>query len=338
MRIGGLRDEQRGDGEIDRRAVQIERIAGGHNEAHYGFRAAQLFELDEQSRQNGFGRRRSQNDQQLLANVDQQFPHAESMDARDQAEHHKYEQAAGEVHARQQLAQRQKGLDAVLADGKRHGAECADGRELHDDGDDFEQPAGDGVDDLHHQLALLKGRERDSEQDGDEENLQDLAAGEGAHDGIGNDVEQKIDGVQFFSRRRVLRHRFGVERGWIGVDARAGPDQGHYRQSDEECDGRDHFEIKQSLDADAAQLFEIADVGDAGDDGAEDDGSDHHADHLDESVAERLHAFAGRGIERAQRDSDQDAGDDLEVETFVEASSLFDHEMSLRTQISGRLR
>ena len=45
-------------------------------------------------------------------------------------EHHEDEERAGQVHAQQQLAQRQQRLQAVLADGEGHGAERPEGREL----------------------------------------------------------------------------------------------------------------------------------------------------------------------------------------------------------------
>ena len=54
-----------------------------------------------------------------------------------------------------------------------------------------------------------------------------------------------------------------------------------------------HFEVQQRLQSDPAQFAHIADAGDAHHHRKEDDRTDHHADQLDEAVAQRLH-LAGR--------------------------------------------
>jgi len=58
-------------------------------------------------------------------------------------------------------------------------------------------------------------------------------------------------------------------------------------------EGRHRLEIEQRLDADAADLLEVAHRADAVHDSAEDDRRDHHLDQRDEAVAERLERGAG---------------------------------------------
>ncbi len=80
MNIGGER-------QIDRGAVEVERVARGQHEAHDALVAAERFELDDEARQHGFGRRCREHDQQFLAQVAQQAPEREAVQARERAEH-----------------------------------------------------------------------------------------------------------------------------------------------------------------------------------------------------------------------------------------------------------
>ena len=60
------------------------------------------------------------------------------MAAGDTAEHHEDEEHAGDVEADHQLAQLHQRTHAVLADGKGHGAEGTQRRDLHDHANDVE--------------------------------------------------------------------------------------------------------------------------------------------------------------------------------------------------------
>ena len=63
MNVACLRDEDRREREIDRRAVEVERVAGRQYQADDALLAAELLELHQHARKNGLGRRRSQHDQ-----------------------------------------------------------------------------------------------------------------------------------------------------------------------------------------------------------------------------------------------------------------------------------
>ena len=82
--------------------------------------------------------------------------------------------------------------------------------------------------------------------------------------------------------------------------------------------GRHRLEIEQRLDADAADLLEVAHRADAVHHRAEDHRRDHHLDQRDEAVAERLQRDAGVAenrwpIRTPMRDGDQD----LDIEDAV---------------------
>jgi hypothetical protein len=88
-------------------------------------------------------------------------------------------------------------------------------------------------------------------------------------------------------------------------------------QSDQQRQRRDRLEIEQRLDADAADLLEVAHRADSVHDRAEDDRRDHHLDERNEAVTERLERDAGIGKEMADDNADGDGDQDLNVENGV---------------------
>ena len=117
------------------------------------------------------------------------------MQSRNQPQHQKNEEAAGQVHAQQQLAQWQQGLQAILPNGESHGAERPERCRLHDQRDDFESQVRQGVGCLHQGLPQVVRGQGHAEEDSDQQDLQNFPVGECAHQGIGNDVQHKIHGV-----------------------------------------------------------------------------------------------------------------------------------------------
>ena len=159
--------------------------------------------------------------------------------------------------------------------------------------------------------------ERKAEQDREQQHLQDFALREGADDGVGNDVQEEIDALLGLG---LLGEAGDLGRvGHRAAKAVARLDHIADEQPDHQRKGRDHFEIDQRLDADAADLLGVLDMGDARHHGAEDDRRDHHLDQLDEAVAERLDPVVGRerrpqpADQRAEHDGDQH----LDVENLV---------------------
>jgi hypothetical protein len=82
-----------------------------------------------------------------------------------------------------------------VAHGVGHGAECPDGRRLHDQGDHAEHQVGDLVAPAIR-VALPEGGQRQPHQDRQQQNLQDIALREGPHERPGDDVHQEVDGAQ----------------------------------------------------------------------------------------------------------------------------------------------
>ena len=136
------------------------------------------------------------------------------------------------------------------------------------------------------------------EQHGEEQHLEDLALGEGADDGVRDDVQQELDGA-LLPAPWSCSAAIALVSSVAGIDVHAGA--GLHDVDDDEADDqrerRDDLEIEQRLEADAADLLHVVHAGDAVHDRAEDDRRDQHLDQLDEAVAERLHLLAELRIE-----------------------------------------
>jgi len=144
--------------------------------------------------------------------------------------------------------------------------------------------------------------------------LEQVAAHEGADEGVGDDVEQEVHRAGMAGGGGVLCDGLGIERGRVGVDAGAGLHPVDHEQADDERDGGDDLEIDQCLYPHPADLFHVAQAGDPHDDGREDDRADQHLDELDERVAQRLQLLAQRGVLPAEQHAGDDGQEDLDID------------------------
>ena len=134
-------------------------------------------------------------------------------EAGDQSQDDEDEEKTGDVDARHQLAQRDERADPVLADGERHRAEGADRGDAHDDPDHVEEHVRELIDEIDQRSSLCpEPRQRQAEQDREEQHLEDLAAGERAHDRVGDDVQEEIDRRERFRARGVAGDVLRIER------------------------------------------------------------------------------------------------------------------------------
>ncbi len=101
-----LCDEQRRHRQVDIGAVEVERIAGRHDQADHRLRTTQALELLHQRHERRLRRRSAEHRQQLLFDVRDEAENAEAGDRRDRAEHHEDEQQARQVEAAHQERQR----------------------------------------------------------------------------------------------------------------------------------------------------------------------------------------------------------------------------------------
>ena len=132
MHVGRLGNEQGRHGHIDVRAIEVERISGGHHQSHHRACAASILQLVDQQRQRRLRRAGRQHQQQFLAQVAQQPQQREPAEAGNRAQHGKHEQRAGQIEAQHQSAQMRERADPELPDGIGHGPQRAERRGSHD--------------------------------------------------------------------------------------------------------------------------------------------------------------------------------------------------------------
>ncbi|MNX95806.1 hypothetical protein D3C86_1280960 [compost metagenome] len=151
---------------------------------------------------------------------------------------------------------------------------------------------GKGVDQAHQRLArLAHQRQRAAEQHGDQQHLEHVTAGEGAHHRVRDQLEQEIDRAGALHLLGVVdigRHGRDIERARVHVHARAGLEHVGQHDAQRQCDGGDDLEVDHRLDADPAHLLQLAGAADAGHHHAEHDGANQHLDQLDEGIAKWL--------------------------------------------------
>ena len=130
-----LGDEQRGHRQVDRGAVEVERVAGRHDDADGRLVDADVLHLGDQPRQRGLRGRGRQDQQELAAEV--LAAALKMLTPGDQLEHgaedDEDEERAGDVEARPSARARLfSASDAGLADDRGHRAERADRGGPHD--------------------------------------------------------------------------------------------------------------------------------------------------------------------------------------------------------------
>ena len=143
--------------------------------------------------------------------------------------------------------------------------------------------------------------QRESEQQREAENLQDIDAREGVDRARRNDGQEELADTARRPAARVLGDRPRIQRRRVDVHADAGLYHVDDDQADEERQRGDDFEVENRQQPRASDRLDVAHAGDAADHGAEDHRAGDHPYQLDEAVAERLQGGAGVGGEVSQQ-------------------------------------
>ena len=205
---------------VDIGTVEVEAVAGRDHEPHHRLRSAERLHLADHIGQDRLRGRRAEHDQQLVLDVDDEAQDREAREARDGTEHDHHEQHAREIEGCDEFPEVDEALQAEGPDGERHGAEGADRREIDDDPDDAEEHLSGRIDGVRNALARrTQARDRDAAQDGDEQNLQQVAFGEGIEEARRDDAEEMRRHAVAFGGRDEVRHRLRIELRRIDVEA-----------------------------------------------------------------------------------------------------------------------
>ncbi len=211
------------------------------------------------------------------------------------------------------MAQRR---DAIGAERKGHGRAGAEWGGAHDDGDDVENDARSLFDQVAYAgRTVAQPHQGKAAQHGDDQGLQHVAIDQARQEARRDKPHQEA--TERLGLTGILGDRGGIA---VQVEAGARMQQVAGGQAQDQGDARQHFEIDNGLQADAADLAGLADMTDARNHRAEDQHGDHHLQEIDEGVADRLHPRLGADLRPDQADgaADQDAGHDLHVEIGID--------------------
>ena len=240
----------------------------------------------------------------------------ETREPRDDAQHKKDEQQRGEIEGRDQPGQIGESADAVSADGEGHGAQRADGGDLHEDEDQLENGMAGRIEHMHQRVGLFPDqRQRDAEQDRDEQHLQDIMpVGDRGNQRVGDDVHQEARQRAGMGLLLIFRDLARVERGRIYVEARSGLHDVGDQQPHDQRQRRKGEEIRESLCSNPADRAHFLHARYARDDGQENDRRDDHLHQFDEGVAQRLERHPHMGPEMADEHAQRDGDQHLDIE------------------------
>ena len=210
MPARGLRDRERREDDVQRRAVQVEAVSRGEDEAGHALRDAELHDALEGARERGLGRGRRERDEERLADLLEEPPHGHARELQRRHEDDQREDDEGRVERPDELRVAAEDPDAVMRDGARHGAEHAEGRERHDVVRELEEHGHRGIEELHERLrAVSDVRGRDAEERREDDDLEDVLPGHRVDQVRRKEVEQRLD-------ERLSASR-GPSRPWTGA-------------------------------------------------------------------------------------------------------------------------
>src|SRR4029079_6957026 len=112
----------------------------------------------------------------------------------------------------------------------------------------------------------------------------------------------------------VGRHHSGVQCFDVNIHPCSGLDDVDDDEANDQSYGADDLEVDQRQTAGGADLLQVCCTCDPENYCDEDHGRNHHPDQLDETVAERLHHGRRAWGQNAQRDTDCDCHQHLDVE------------------------
>ncbi len=124
VNASGLRRKHRRDCEVQRAAVEIERVAGRHDERDDTRRHPHLLHALHSEWQSGFGGRGGERDERRLANRPQEGSEGNPREHRNRKQDQYRERDEGAVQRQHELAKSEQHANAAVAD--RHGERCSD--------------------------------------------------------------------------------------------------------------------------------------------------------------------------------------------------------------------
>ncbi|MNJ31665.1 hypothetical protein D3C77_263090 [compost metagenome] len=280
-----LHDEHGGEGAIQHRSVQVERIAQRQDEADDAAAHADPRQGVQDARIGGFRTGRREGQQGRGADLAEQRDHPLAQHRGAGQEQQEPQHAHGAVEAQHELGVGAQHVEALGGDGRGQGGEDGEGRQLHHELGHLQHDAGGLLDQVQHRRGLVvQGCDRRADEDREDHDLQDFIARHGVEDRRRHQVGDEA--VQREGVRRRRRPGGGDRLGQM--HPRAGLQQLHQNQTQHQRHHRGADEPGHGLDADAADRSGVLHMGDARHQGGEHQRGDDHLDQPQEDVRDQI--------------------------------------------------
>ncbi len=288
-RVGRLSQKDGRHGHVNVGTIEVKAVARRDHQTDRGFRTAQLLEFFHDTGQRRLRGTGPQDQKEFVLDVCKITKQGDSRKLQDQSQHQHHEDARGQIKPHHQGQELVEGSQAITSHRVPHGPEGPDRRCLHHDAHHPKEKFSRLLHDLEDGPTPL-GKQGDGQggEDGDEENLQQVARGEGPQERGRNDVQEKVRLVGSVRFGEVSLPHPGIQRAHIQVESLPGPENIHHHQADHQGKGGNDLEVEEGFPSRPAQPPEIPHRGDAVDHRAENDRGDHHLDQLDEGVPQRF--------------------------------------------------
>src|SRR5438477_653089 len=151
-------------------------------------------------------------DEEFVLNIGDKAKNGKAGETRNSAKNDDDEDQAGSVEGADQFKEIRKRGDAVTGHREGHAAESAERGGADDDTDDVENDLAKDDDAAGERIAA-SAQQRDGKagKNGDEQNLENVAGGEGVNEGARDDGEQEGDDTDLLDSAGIAGGRFGIE-------------------------------------------------------------------------------------------------------------------------------
>ena len=281
MDVVRLRDEERREGAVHHRAVEVERVAHRHHEAGDLALHAEAVERVEDLRIRGFGTRGRERKHERFLDERQQ-PEDAAPQKREAREHQQApQQKQAEIEIRHEDGELQQDGQPVDRDGGGHRGEHGERRELHHVAGDLQHHVRKLIDRGEQDLAFIAERgERDAEEHRENDDLQDLVVGHRFGERARHHVADEVLQREF--RGREIRRCADV--GQRQAQVVAGSEQIRHQQAEQQGNERGGDEPAQRLGEHTPDGGRVAHVRDADDQRGKHERPDQHLDEPQKDV------------------------------------------------------
>src|SRR5262249_7693811 len=282
--VVGLRDEQRGEGAIHHRAVEIEGIPHRQDEADDLLGDRELLELLHRLRIGRLAAGGAESEQERLADQADQAERVRTEYDEPRQNQDAPQYGESEIELDDELAVGHEDAEALRRDDRGHGREHRQRRQRHDVAGDLQYDLRQLLNAFDQRARLLaQGCAGNAEKQREHHDLQDFVGRHGfddrAWDEMGDELlhRQRSD-LQVGGGLGIGQRQIEVVAGTQDVDEDHAGEQRCQRRADEPGHG---------LGADAADLLRVAHVRDADDQRREHERGDDHLDQAQEDVGDQ---------------------------------------------------